>query len=67
MTEKYQNKFNNLKFETNTEKDLEVNSPILSSDLSSEKINDDCSNETLLQYEYSADEQKDELDKDSVE
>lgn len=60
MTEKYKNEFHNLKFKTDAVKDLEENSPMLNSDLSSENITDDCSNEMLLEYEYSAAEQKDE-------
>ena len=60
MTENYKNKFNDLKFKTNSKEDLEEDSPILASNLSSENISDDCSNETILQYQYSADEQKDQ-------
>lgn len=63
MTEKYNNKFHDFKFKTDSEKDLETNSPMLSSDLSSENISDDSSNEMILKYKYSADEEKDELNK----
>jgi len=62
MTEKYTNKFHNFKFETNAEKDLQKNVPILNQTLSSENITDDCSNEILLEYKYAANVQEN-LDK----
>lgn len=53
MSEKYVNKFHEFKFNTDSKKDMEMNISPLSKDIEHERISDDFSNETQVEYEYS--------------
>lgn len=50
---KYNNKFHKLQFKTDSEKDLELDTPPISKDLDTMKINDDFSNKLALDYKNS--------------
>lgn len=50
---KYNNKFHKLQFKTNSEKDMELDTPPISKDLDNMKINDDFSNNLALDYRNS--------------